>query len=180
MYVYENKLAFIAHPRTASRSTTDTLKGAGAELWDSHHEVDEDKVAMVHDAGGLVACTYRNMFDVLVSWFHRANRSSLQPDFDPEKEFTPWLETILKGGHQFLDREPYHFGFDRCNYHIRYEYLARTLETLLYLCDMPWQPLGSRGVSHRHMDYRLYYSDQTRRQVEDRWALDLEMTRYQF
>ena len=67
MYVYQEKLAFIAHPRTASRAVRDALLAAGAEPCLGHHEVCHDTIKEIKDTGGTVLCTTRNMFDVLVS-----------------------------------------------------------------------------------------------------------------
>lgn len=180
MYVYGDQLVFIAHPRTASRSTTEALMRAGATMWDSHHGLDRAKTCKTYRREGIVASVHRNMFDVLVSWFHRANRSRLGTDYYPEREFTPWLETVLKGGHQYLDSQPYHFGYEMCNFRLPYDTLEETFVGLLSVCGMEPQPLGHTGISQRHRDYKVYYNEQTRRIVEDRWGLDLEMTGCEF
>ena len=178
MYVYRNRLVFIAHPRTASRSVAKALPGA--VLWGKHHEVNEDKVQNILDNGGTVVSNVRNMYDILVSWFHRAHRGDPPTNFVPVKEFTNWLTKVLGGGHQYLDQDPYHFGYGASNFVIPYEQLGSMFEVLCRLEDIKGANLPHVGVSNRYRDYRRYYTDTTRQMVEDRWGREQEQLGYSY
>jgi hypothetical protein len=59
MYVLD-KLAFIAHPRTGSRSCRHVLMELGAAEIGSHHDVSEGAVKTILHQEGVIACTVRN------------------------------------------------------------------------------------------------------------------------
>ena len=86
MYIIENKLAFIDHPRMGSRAIGDAMIRRGGQKVGRQHQIDRPALDAVHQAGGVVCCTKRNMFEVLVSWFH------FRP-FDHE-DFGTWLKSI--------------------------------------------------------------------------------------
>lgn len=184
MYVFENRLAFIAHPRTASRSVSDALIEGGAIRWqDMHHQVDMDKLIDIRHAGGVVACVKRNMFDVLVSWFYRSRVETYSVGYmeksAPTLQFEIWLKTILKGGHEYLDRRPYHHGIIDSSIVIDFVDLNYGIHGLMIRCGMPPVSLGHRGKSNR-LNYTEYYTTEARQLVEQRWSKDLALTGYKF
>ena len=184
MYAYLDKLAFVAHPRMASRSISDALMRSGADKVGEHHDVDFDRIELIERNHGTVFCVKRNMFDVLVSWYYRSKPSTFADDYVetqvPLEDFTEWLGVILAGGHQYLDVPLYHYGLDICNRVLRFEgdLQFRVFMEMVH-GDIHPQDIEHRGKSHR-LGYMDYYTPKTRKLVESRWAEDLELTDYKF
>jgi len=149
-------------------------------LWGTHHEVNVVKAQNILDNGGTVVSTVRNMYDVLVSWFHRAHRSDPPTNFVQVEKFSNWLDKVLEGGHQYLDQDPYHFGYDASNFVIPYEQIDDMFGELCRLEDIDVAKLPNIGASIRYRDYRRYYTDTTRQMVEDRWGREQEQLGYSF
>lgn len=184
MYAYLDKLAFVAHPRMASRSISDALMKCGADKIGEHHGLDFSRINLIEENHGVVFCVKRNMFDVLVSWYYRSRTETFVDDYKetqaPTEDFSRWLRTILDGGHQYLDEPLYHYGIDLCNLVLSFENdLERNVQTTLIMSEVGYQDLDHRGKSHR-LPYLDYYTPETRKLVEKRWAEDLELTNYKF
>lgn len=185
MYRIGNDLGFIAHPRTASRATRDVLEACGAKRCAGHHQISETDAREVLQAGGVMACTTRNMFDVIVSWYYnqhfnhkgeKLNPSLIVPDFE-----TYLLgELIPKPKHRWFLTPVYHYGLSWCKRILRYDTLQQDLDILL--TDMGLQPkiMPWVGKSIGKRDYRSYYNKVSRRAVEDRWGMDLHLTGQEF
>lgn len=178
MYVYKNKLAFIAHPRVASRSVSSALTGFGAAQVGTHHGVDNQLIGDILP-DGIVACVTRNMFDVLVSWFHRSRRGQ-SFKVTPYQEFDEWLKIILEGGHEFLDKDPYHFGYETSNFVIPYDALDDMFPFLCRVVGIEPPRLARIGASLRVKDYRRYYTAESIRLVEHRWGPEQHRLGYSF
>ena len=174
MYVL-NDLTFIAHPRMASRACAKALMGAGADTVNGHHRMSDCTT-------GTVACVVRNMFDVMVSWWHNAN---FQPgtDIPLKMEVQPFNEYLCEKAYDTTHRwfiEPrYHYGFRRSNWIMRYENLQADMDQLFYKIGLDPPELPIIGKSKRR-PYQDYYTPTTRAIVEERWGADLEMTGYRF
>lgn len=179
MYNWGNKFIFVAHPRTASRSISEVLKKGGCTMQGNHHYMDEALCEDVRDANGIVACVKRNMFDVLVSWFHRSISHTPTPPTAPVTDFTKWLEIVMKGGHMYLDVPVYHYGMKYANWVMRYERIESELTALLFRAELPRLKMEHEGKSDR-FHYQNYYTPVTVRRVEDRWGEDLNITNYKF
>jgi len=183
MYKIDGTIAFVAHPRTGSRSTRDLLLELGAERAAGHHQVDEVMLRNVLTKGGFGACTVRNMFDVLVSWYYNANFNNQGGPFQPEPPtFDEYLfTTIEKPTHRWFMTPIYHYGLPWCSFHVRYENLEADVVEMLKRAGLPNKPLEHVGKSvARRPDYQSYYGETTRRAVEKRWASDLHLTGYEF
>lgn len=174
MYVL-NDLTFIAHPRTASRACSEALLGVGAVIVRAHHRMNDCTT-------GTVACVVRNMFDVMVSWWHNAyfkpgTNEPLQRMVQP---FGDYLHQAAYDcpGHWFRETI-YHYGFSRCNRKLRYENLQEDFDALLLDSGFAPQQLQIIGASKR-AEYQEYYTPELRAIVEDRWSIDLEMTEHEF
>jgi len=181
-------LGFIAHPRCASRSTRDLLLELGATKHAGHHQLDDDTARNILHTGGVMACTIRNMFDVLVSWYCNAhfnnkgellNPAACLPTFD----YFVNVQLIEKPKYRWFMTPMYFYGLPWCQIRLRYERLQEDTNMMLEMIGLPpvEKTLPHVGKSiGRDPDYRVYYDSSLRRAVEDRWATDLHLTNYEF
>lgn len=174
MYVI-NDLTFIAHPRTASRACSEALLAAGAVAVNGHHRMSDCTT-------GTVACVVRNMFDVMVSWWHNANfmpgtDKPLKYDIQPFNEYL--REKAYDTTHRWFIEPIYHYGLPRCNLVLRYENLAKDFNYMLRQQGVMEVELPVIGASKRAC-YGSYYTPELREIVEDRWGEDLLRTGYKF
>lgn len=169
MYVISNKLAFIAHPRTASRTIRGAIVARGGHQVGRRHEIDHELVGKMWLNRNIVACVQRNIFDVLVSWYH--NYPGIRT-----KDFSEWLLTT---DNEYLECAPYHYGLDLADFVIRFEHLQEDFDLLMDTINEPRMVLPMIGHTG-HRCYRDYYTPDLRKYVEERWARDLEMTGYEY
>ncbi len=160
MYIHhEKKVAFIAHPRTASTATAHVLMQMGFVIEDSHHS------CPTWDLDGWdVICTVRNPFDVLVSWFYNQPR---------EKPFTQWLPEFLDGC-SFMQGERMFFGQPICNHVMYYENLQDDFEYVMNAVGLPMVKIPRRNVSvnRGERSFMGYYNPRTSRMVIERFHRD--------
>jgi hypothetical protein len=188
MYVTpDEKLCFIAHPRTASRATA---KALGLRTFEStgHHEFDYLKCAQIAGSGGITACTIRNPFDVVVSWYF--NEHFREDGRHKKGEFKPWaMKSQLRhnswlnckiSSKQWNDNSLYFYGLPVVNHILRFENLEEDLRKLCWITGHTYVPTKPYGVLPRDRDYRVYYDSETIALVEERFAQDLELTGYTF
>ncbi len=130
----------------------------------------------------LVFTVVRNPFDSLVSkWTklrHRPNRSGsvvAREQWSFERWIRHWHDEVPEG---FSLHGPYVEG---ANVILHFENLDAGLEEVLDRADAPRFALPKvNTTSHREPDYRRYYTDETRRLVEEVLAEDLETHGYAF
>jgi hypothetical protein len=169
-------ITFIAHPRMASRAVSNALLVAGAEQVNGHHRIDVSKML------DEVVCVKRNMFDVLVSWWHNQNHQvgtnkALKDHVQPFNEYV--VEKAYHTNHRWFSNPVYHYGLAYAKIAIPYENLQWEIEGLFGTLGLPIPDLETIGASKRN-DYHDYYSPELRAVVEDRWARDLKLTGYSY
>lgn len=179
MYYIPKKLAFIPHPRNASRTVWRVVQKAGAIRSPSRHKMDMKQILEVQNAGGVIACVKRNMFDILVSHFHMMMAT---PRLFNRDEFTEWLIHEIEFGTRYTNRNDaplYHYGLPHCNFVIDFENLGRGLHKLMFMIRKYPTKIEHVGKSDR-LPYQECYTPETRALVEERWAVDLTITGYSF
>lgn len=162
MYIHqEKKVAFIAHPRTASSTTGYHLLQLGFEIVRDHHYTDNKHLIGMH----IVSATVRDPFDVLVSWYFNQNRE--------QGTFKKWLPVFLDGC-AHLQGGTMFPGLKYCSHVMRYELLQDDFDDLMAISGFPQTTLTHRNVSKgRSGDYMRYYRDDAIRQmVVDRFRQD--------
>jgi len=167
VYVHqEKKVAFIAHPRTASTATAHTLMKMGFVIKGNHHAYEPTWDLYDWD----VICTVRNPFDVIVSWFYNKPR---------EKPFSLWLPEFLDGCH-FLQGERMFFGQPACNHVIHFENLQEEFEYVMDNVGLPLLKIPQRNVSMGRKDrsFMDYYNFHTARMVTKRFRQDFLNNNY--
>jgi len=102
----EQKLIFLAQPRTGSHAVAEWLCGRGAMMVGKHHEFDRAKLAALRQDGWRSFSVVRNHWDALVSWWymHRARRSAA--DFE---SFVRWWvneQTYLRPHRLYWNYQP--------------------------------------------------------------------------
>ena len=177
MYILDD-LTFIAHPRTASRACAAALVTAGARGVGegTHHGIDVSQMTET------VVCVKRNMFDVMVSWWHNQNHKlgTNDPLNDQYQPFDVYLfEKAYATTHRWFTAPIYHYGIVHSDIAIKYEELGYQFPLIFEIMGLPRPQLAKVGASKR-TDYRDYYTPATRAIVEDRWAQDLKITGYSF
>jgi hypothetical protein len=173
----DETFAFIAHPRTASRATKQSL---GLPFFErtGHHELDRDVCERVRNNAGMVACTIRNPYDVVVSWFH--NEHFREDGQHKPGQFIPWVARTGLDHTQWLKRTPYFYGLRFCNHVLRFEQLEEDLKEVCDMMDLKYTPTKPYGVLPRDRDYRGFYDDETREFVATKFAADFAATGYTF
>jgi hypothetical protein len=148
MYVHEEKrVAFIAHPRTASTATGQALTGLGFGQWINHHGFDPKWDL----TGWTVFATVRNPFDLMVSWYYHKKRHQ-------EQTFQEWLPKFIALSNQYLDQGMF-FGTNFCTRMMRYETLQKDFDFVLGEVGFPQTDIPLKNVSHDRPDKPLseYY-----------------------
>ncbi len=136
MYIHEEKkIAFIAHPRTASVAIAATLCEMGFTQVGSHHQFKEVWCL------GHTFSVVRNPFDMMVSWYYfRARECGLS--------FESWLRV-------FLDDPPYYikhglfFGVYLCTDTLRYENLQEEFDQFTKKVGLPQTEIMRSNVTKR-------------------------------
>lgn len=185
MYHIGDEFGFVAHPRCASRTTRDALVAVGAEPAAGHHQICEDRARDILQKGGFLACTTRNIFDLLVSWYFNQHINHKGEPLNPTKPvptFERYLldELIPKPKHRWFMTPMYHYGLPWCSRVMRYENLEADMRALFADLRLTPPVLGHEGKSIGKTHYRDYYSSVSRRAVEKRWAMDLHIGNYEF
>ena len=177
MYVIPGKLAFIAHPRTASRACKHAVLQWGGERAESHHRICEKSVRDVYHEGGVVACAVRSMFDIIVSWYHNCN-----PPHAVRMDFEKFCRDACAedSSQRYFQTPVYHYGLLYCNFIVRYETLQLGMDALAHRIRVAPVQLDTIGRSTKRKPYQEYYTPELREMVEARFAKDLELTNYQW
>lgn len=177
-----NNVIFIAHPRMASRAAAEAIIGAGGSTINGHHRVDDEVIHRIKRHDGAVFCVKRNMFDVLVSWWHNQNHvlGTNKPLNANYKPFADYLdEKAYHTNHKWFRDPVYHYGLKYADVAIPYERLQTGMDSMFRRMWLWPVNLPEIGASKR-TDYRDYYTPELRKAVEDRWADDLRLTGYEF
>jgi hypothetical protein len=180
MYAHrEKKIAYLAHPRTASTSTAAALQTLpGWKLTGSHGHHDG-----LHGIPGgerpewLVLTTVRNPFDLVVSdSFSSFKKLAAQGKLEFQ---VPLFREVVETN-SWLRRRFWHV--DEADVVMRFETIQNDLEAALAMRGEPMPELPRKAVSAsragRH--YRDFYNDETRAYVEGAFAPELEAHGYRF
>lgn len=143
--------AMICHPRTGSQSMEKALRiGFDARVINGMHGIDESECERIIAAGGSVACTVRNPWDLLVSWYYYS-----QGNGSVKVMFKEWLMQVLQDGNGWIERG--YYGVEHCNRIFYFEHdLERQLNNCLNDCRLPAVPLPRLGAT-KHKHYCYYY-----------------------
>ena len=147
-------LCIICHPKTGSQSMQKVLR----EVFDARvvagvHDICVRECEDIIHEGGIVACTVRNPWDLMVSW-HHFERSTT--DVGP---FRNWLLRVLTTGNGWIEKGFY--GLEYCNRVFRFEHnLGFQLNNCLMDCGLRAVKLPKIGaIEHEHYSY--YYDLET-------------------
>jgi hypothetical protein len=179
MYVLDNSLVYICHPKMGSMSTGQWLDSHGAVQLKGHHYIDDKQLWGHLKNRSPIYATKRNMFEVMVSWWFTlgVSKQSGAPNGEWENfdDFIYWV--YKRPPLQWLLMPVYHFGFPWVTDWIPYEHLEKHLRSIVddHHTEMPWVNKSLR-LNH----YSKFYSNASREMVEERWATDLELTGYKF
>lgn len=148
MYVHEEKrIAFIAHPRTASTATGAALLGLGFTQWVNHHGINPKW----DPTDWTVFATVRNPFDLMVSWYYHKKKYQAAP-------FQEWLPKFLAESNMYLDQGLF-FGVPHCTRVLSYERLQDDFNLVLVESGFPPIEIPYKNVSIARPDKPLseYY-----------------------
>jgi hypothetical protein len=179
MYVStEINLGFIAHPKTASSATQRTLRKLGAELWGTHHDVDDELCCRILKTGGRIVATIRNPFDLMVSWyFHYAHRRPGKV-MEPFKE---WLPNMIAKPNQYLIQGMF-YGLQWTNRILRFEHLQEDFDLLCDEVGLPRTIIESFNVSTERAGrpYQEMYDPDLRELIQVVFTTELDVGGYSF
>jgi hypothetical protein len=183
MHLLEGNIpfGFIGHPRTGSRAVKAALAAAGAMIGDVHH-VDHEILKIVRDEGGLVACTVRNPYDLVVSWYYY-QEDNVKRSFElVPRRFDEWVESALceqEGTASRFMRDPF-FGYELCDHAIRFEgNIQDQLNSILAQCGIPPVEVKHEFPTFRR-PYQEVYSPLSRAMVTATFQRELQELGYSF
>ena len=137
MYIHkEKKIAFIAHPKTASLAMGQTLLGMGFEQIGSHHQFKE--IWCLKHTFSVV----RNPFDLFVSWYYS----------QPAKEgmtFAKWCHEIIRRPSPYAYVNDIFFGLKFSTDVLHFENLQTDFDIFAKKVGLPQTELKRTNVSTR-------------------------------
>jgi len=178
MYVIpDKKFIYMAAPRTASKSVSQTLLKKGAILVGSHHTTLDDHPEIKVSSDWVICSSIRNHWDSIISWWFKLERK--QQAMTPLAEFIP----------RFCENNP-NFVFDGqlwwktlplTNTLIRYEWLQADFDQALVKagmapCDLPHITDSARECA----PYQRFYKGHTAQWVEAFFAEEIDKCGYKF
>lgn len=136
MYINTDKrLAFIAHPRTASNSIRVALERRGFHNVVSHHHCAEAP------DDWTVFAVVRDPFDLMVSWYYLEISKTKRPI-----PFPDWLRERMAHPNEYMQRGLF-FGLEFCTDILHYENLQEEFDQLMTQVGLPRIHLPMRNVS---------------------------------
>jgi len=172
MYVQANgPLCFLAHPRTASRATSDALGQRGFIMVGSHHGGPPNA-----DLGGRTPfCVIRNHYDAICSWFFNWNRSG-------EPMTAKWIRSFVGGHHDYFKPKQmwWYTYLEPQPIILRYEYLQDELDALLtsYGLKPIRLPVVGRSRDRAGVHYREFHTADTVAAVRRLWGDEIDRFGY--
>lgn len=169
--IVTEKLGFIAHPNTGSRSIREVLEYLGGEEKGGYHEVHQPTL-LTHQ---WIACTIRNPWDLMASWYFRTMPGMEIP-------FPEWLPMTFDGlRHYEGPGNRLFYGFRDSNLVMRFEHLQEDFDHVMWVAGHQPINLGHLGRTKRPVGYRGFYGeDKLIRMVEWVYAEQIEMGGYKF
>lgn len=183
MYLnHDKRLAFLAHPRTASRAMRNALQQRGFVQVGGHHDGPENGYPIPD--GYLPFCVIRNHWDACVSWWFNARM-----DKNERYPSLYWLAShFSKNRYYFRAGDMWWFTRIPGVRILKYEHLQVQLDTLLQEFYIPEVDLVSTGPSWSRMHYEgedqvrrhysLYFDSHTRHFVE--WCFLKEINHFHY
>ena len=139
MYILEDRrIAFIAHPKTASTATAAALTDLGFQQVYNHHGVE---VPAGGWSGWRVISTIREPLDTLVSWYFHVNRQPQRPDFNQ------WLRVFIRHPVRYLSERMF-WALPVTTDVLIYKHLAEDWKSLLEDLDLPHVDIPVKNVGN--------------------------------
>lgn len=171
MYIHEEKkLAYIAHPRTASQTTSKTLVDKlGFKLHASHHQYYDPL-----DPAWLIFATVRNPFDLLVSWWYLEVHKTKQ-----EETFPHYIHRRVNDPNYYM-RKGLFFGQYLCKEILHFENLQEEFNQLMLKVGLPPTEIPRRNVSdaRKGRDFASYYTPELIDLVVEKFGDDIRNNGY--
>lgn len=173
MYVHKFlPLAYLAHPRTASRATKEALGQRGFILQGPHHGGPPN-----HGLNGRRAfCVVRNHWDAIASWYYNFENGSGAPmTANWIRTWTAQNATYFSPGRMwwftYLHPEPII---------LRYESLQESLDALLgeYGIKPIRLPVVGASSGRKGRHYRELHTEQTSAAVRSLWGDEIDRLGY--
>ncbi len=162
MYVHEEKkIAFIAHPRTASQATAKVLVDKlGFELRLSHHVYSKSPLDWT------VFGTVRNPFDLLVSWYHLEIFKTKH-----DETFETWLCKCIDNPNEYIRRGLF-FALHECTDRLHFENLQEEFDELMSRMGLPPTIIPLKNVSEKRAgrDFHEYYTPRLTKLVTGKYG----------
>lgn len=162
--------AMINHPKTGSQSMQKVLRSVfRARPEKGMHWFNEHECNWIRDAGGIVACTVRNPWDLMLSWWCYSEHG---PKYNtPKEKIMPcneWIQRTMVAGNGWVEKGLF-YGAEHCNRIFRFEHnLEIQLNNCLTDCGLPPVELPHLAKTD-HTHYRDYYDTATATAVATRF-----------
>lgn len=146
--IITDRLGFIAHPNTGTRSIRKALESIGGREIGGYHEVHAPSLD-----GRINFCTMRNPWDLMVSWFYRTTGGKGHC-------FHEWLPATLKGlRHYEGPGKGLFYGIRDSHMVLKFENLQSGFDAVMRFVGEEPIKLDHVGRTDRPRDYRaLYYN----------------------
>jgi hypothetical protein len=178
----EEKLCYLANPKTASLATAYTLETLGFKHYgDQHCTPDQSgwERRQEIDDTWIIFSTVRNHYDVMVSWyFHNTIRPGASKYFG-----WPFERFLYEWAHNpqwFRNNQMYGVRNPWCNRILRYETLQTDFNCLLKSLGFPPTLLQVHNVSRnrKKRPYHEFYTDKSVAFMEDRFGAEMRLLNY--
>ena len=176
--IIPKKLIYLAHPRTASKSTVIGLATSFARL---EAEVIQPHHLQLHNfldrlqGGEIVATTVRHHGDALVSWYLNTGGEKEWGDF---KTFLrDWDHPVLYGKE---NSRIYNLHLQYADRVLRFENLQDDIERLISDIGLPPLKLTPMNSTAGKEPWQNYYDDEAKELVTARFGQEMEELSYAF
>lgn len=166
------RFCFIHIPKNAGTSIYPTF-GKKVKTNIKHHDLFQCR-EMWGDDLGFTFVIVRNPWDRMVSYYHFMRRSDKNPD---KKNMS--FEDFIMGDDWMRVAKQQHEYFDEVDMILRYENLKEDIDKLCKIIGIPKVDLKHKNKS-AHNDYRTYYNEKTKAEVQRRCKVDIQKFGYTF
>ena len=204
MYYHERaRLVYLAHPRTASTATANTLQKIGFKKNGGDHHMrlwryspprsspalpnplpnGSEIVTKANRDKWTAITVVRNPWDTAISWFYRRWRTNPTPAFDIAScrtalEYNHWVEMQMPPGRCRF----WGLHSDDADVILRYETFESDLRDILARRGITLPPIQRQNVSRNrlHRPHSLYHTDDTRDFIAESFREEIERFAFEF
>jgi hypothetical protein len=197
MYIHdEKKLAYLAHPKTASISTATALKEVGFRRFQGHHSKINCRNSPINEDNRhewTTFTTVRNHYDLVISWtaYYVGIASTGDQRYEKLAKIGWTLdepfslrafELALEEASAYVTDRLFGHHIDDADYLLHFETLQEDLDLLLKARGLKSPQIRQLNVTpqRKGRHYSYFYTDETREYIGKRFAKEIAELGYSF